>query len=514
MRDTAILIVGAGPTGLNLALRLARRGVAFEIIDRNSGPGQQSRAMAVHARTLELYRQIGLADEIVSRGIKIEAMHVREGGSDIGRLDFKDIGQGLSPYPFVLSFPQDEHEGLLVETLRERGVEIGWNISLTGLSQDAEGVDATLDDGRGQRIIRVDYLCGCDGARSRTREALGLQFPGGTYAHRYFVADATLNEAIPNEAMDHKAIVTDGTMSIGADSFVLRLPVRSSGMTRLIGQMPASADDKPTPGFEDVRPVVEPLLGLSVREVNWFSTYRVHHRVTDHFRVGRCFLAGDAGHVHSPAGGQGMNTGIGDAVNLAWKLADVVQGRAAPAILATYESERIAFARSLVASTDRAFQSIVSGGVVGRLVRGWLIPHLFPFITGFAAGRRAVFKVVSQVRIAYEDSALSQGKAGDIHGGDRLPWLAGSSTDNFDPLCSADWQVHVYGEVSAKFRQAAASVNMPLHAFGWSDAAAKAGLAENAAYLIRPDSYVAQALPTQDADALLAYVETHALQLA
>jgi 2-polyprenyl-6-methoxyphenol hydroxylase-like FAD-dependent oxidoreductase len=158
------------------------------------------------------------------------------------------------------------------------------------------------------------------------------------------------------------------------------LPVRSRGMQRLIGILPddASADA----GFEAVRPVLEPLLGIEVEQVNWFSTYRVHHRVAGQFRTNRCFIAGDAAHIHSPAGGQGMNTGIGDAINLSWKLAHVLQGRADAALLDTYEAERIVFARKLVATTDRAFKLVVSEGAGGQLLRSWLLPHVFPLLTG------------------------------------------------------------------------------------------------------------------------------------
>jgi hypothetical protein len=206
---------------------------------------------------------------------------------------------------------------------------------------------------------------------------------------------------------------------LAANTFALMLPVRSRGMQRLIGILPDDAP--PEPDFDTVRPILEPLFGIRVEQVNWFSTYRVHHRVAAHFRVSRCFLSGDAAHIHSPAGGQGMNTGIGDAINLAWKLAHVLQGRANAGLLDTYEAERIVFARKLVATTDRAFQLIVSQGTGGQLLRHWLLPHVAPVLSGFAAARRTLFKTVSQVLIHYPDSPLSGGRAGEVIGGDRLP---------------------------------------------------------------------------------------------
>ena len=498
---TQVLIVGAGPTGLVLAISLARRGVAVRIIDKNSGPGQASRAMAVHARTLEFYRQLGFAEVVVNLGIKIDTIHLREAGEDIAQLPLKDIGAGLSPYPFVLAFPQDDHERFLVEQLRADGVEVEWNTELESFTQDEWGVRAVLERDRERIPCSSAWLCGCDGARSRVRESLKLDFSGGTYDHLYYVADVHTAGPPNQDLLGH----------LGANTFALMLPVRSRGMQRLIGIMPPSAP--PGAGFDAVRPMLESLLGIQVEQLNWFSTYRVHHRVAAHFRAGRCFIAGDAAHIHSPAGGQGMNTGIGDAVNLAWKLAHVLQGRAHAALLDTYEAERIVFARKLVATTDRAFQLIVSQGAGGQLLRSWLLPHVFPVLAGFAAARRTLFKTLSQVQIHYPDSPLSGGRAGEIIGGDRLPWVAtGDGHDNFAALQTLDWQLHVYGRVEHTLAAAAQALRLPLHAYPWSEAAAQAGLLQDAAYLIRPDMHVALALPRQEADTLQAMAERFTLR--
>ena len=498
-----ILVVGAGPTGLVLALCLARRGVAVRIIDQADGPGLASRAMVVHARTLEFYRQLGFARQVQDLGIPIHALHLRDHGHDTASVALGDIGAGLSPYPFVLSFPQDQHEGLLVDQLRAAGVEVEWNTALEHFVQDEWGVRATLLQGEPADGLRtntsVAYLCGCDGAHSRTRHALGIDFSGGTYDHLYYVADVHTSSA-------NRDIVAH----LDANSFTLMLPVRAAGMQRLIGIVPqaGSADANANTIFDDVRPQVESMLGIAVEQVNWFSTYRVPHRVAARFRHNRCFVAGDAAHVHSPAGGQGMNTGIGDAVNLAWKLAQVLQGRANTALLDTYEDERIAFARKLVTTTDRAFQLIVAQGAGGQLLRNWLVPHVLPALAGFDAARRALFKTVSQIRIHYHHSGLSVGRAGDIVGGDRLPWVAGhdgdddDGHDNFAPLQTLDWQLHVYGAVDPQLAALATALHLPLRAWPWSEAAEHAGLLEDAAYLVRPDMHVALALPRQETDVL------------
>ena len=496
MPERNVLIVGAGPTGLALALELARRGVPFRIVERHDGPGQASRAMAVHARTLEFYRQLGFADEVVARGFKMERAHLREGDHEVASFAFGDLGEGLSPYPFVLSFPQDEHERLLIAKLEEAGTAVEWGTELVGLENGEERVRATLRRGGAEESCEVAYLCGCDGAHSAVREGLGLGFPGGTYEQMFYVADVEASGAPAGG---------DINAYLGADQLCLVFPIRTSGMQRLIGILPEELKGREGLVFDDVRPYAERLTGLTVRTVNWFSSYHVHHRVADRFRVGRAFIAGDAGHIHSPAGGQGMNTGIGDAVNLAWKLDAVLSGRATPAILDTYEPERIAFARLLVSTTDRAFTSIVGRDTRGHIVRTLLIPNLGPFLLGFSAVRRAAFRLVSQIRINYRESPLSVGSAGDVEGGDRLPWV--EEAHNFEPLRSLDWQAHVYGEAGERLRAFAASRSLAVHAFAWGEGARAAGLERDALYLVRPDGHVAFASGEQDVAGLERFLD-------
>ena len=498
--DPPILIVGAGPTGLVLALRLRRHGVPFRIVDQASGPGQQSRALAVQARTLEFYRQLGLADRAVAAGTVVEHIRMREGGADVARVSLAGMGGAMSPYPFVLCLPQDEHERLLVDALEAQGVAVEWQTRLTGLVQGREGVSGTLSGPDGEERAAFAYIAGCDGARSMVREALGVAMEGGTYERLYYVADVK-----PRAPMSPELV---GAFDSGG--FALSFPSRKGVNQRLIGFVPEGREANPT--FEDVRPSAERLLGVDVDEVNWFSTYRVHHRVAARFREGRCFLLGDAGHLHSPVGGQGMNTGIGDAVNLSWKLAHVVQRRAPETLLETYEPERIGFARALVATTDRAFQVVADTGLVGNVMRGFVMPTLFPAATAFEGARHTMFRVISQIRIAYSGSALSESRAGGIAGGDRLPWLA--EADNFAPLASLEWQVHVFGEPPAEFAAAAQALGLPVHGFAWSGAAKSAGFADGAAYLLRPDGYVALAQRRPDGAALKAYVKRRGLSFA
>ncbi|MEO9168219.1 MAG: FAD-dependent monooxygenase [Aestuariivirga sp.] len=494
MNDTPVLIIGAGPSGLLLALRLAHHGVAFRIIDKNSGPGLASRAMVVQARTLEFYDQLGLADKIINQGIIIETFHIQHKGREAATLNFSNYGQGLSPYPFALSFPQDDHERLLAEELKSAGQEVEWNTSLQDLKQDGALVTATILKNEKSQTAQFQYACGCDGAHSKTREQLGLEFSGGTYQHVFYVADVK-----PAGGTDVKAKVC-----MSDDGFALQFPIRSTGMSRLIGVAPAAVEHMEHPSFADLQNLPERLLNIQVQKVNWFSTYHVHHRVAAHFKVGRVFLLGDAGHVHSPAGGQGLNTGLGDAVNLSWKLAQVLNKHASPALLESYEPERIAFARKLVASTDRFFSFMVSGNIQPRITRNFVVPYVLPLLMKFSGFRRFAFKTISQIMIDYRLSPLSQGKAGNVQAGDRLPFVA--SLDNFRSLRNLDWQVHIYGTASPECSALCSKLGLTLVTFAFTQDAMQAGLEKDALYLIRPDMHVAFASQIQNANALQEYV--------
>ena len=488
-RDTEVPIAGAGPTGLVLALWLERLGVRVRVIDRTAEPGTTSRALAVQARTLELYRQIGLAAAVAERGRRVVAATFWVAGRRRARAVFGKLGANLSPFPYALVFPQDEHERLLVDRLAERGVAVERRTELLGFEETTGRVLARLQtaDGR-EEICEAAYVVGCDGAHSTVRERLGIGFSGGTYAHLFYVAD-----------VEGSGQAMNGELHVGLDraDFVAVFPLCGEGRVRLVGTVREDAAHRQESlTWEDVSRRAIGWMEIGVRRVHWFSTYRVHHRVADRFQKGRAFLLGDAAHVHSPVGGQGMNTGIGDAVNLAWKLAAVVRGRAGERLLASYEPERIAFARRLVATTDRAFTAVTSSGAVARWVRLNVVPTVMPLLLHFAAWRRLMFRTVSQTAVNYRGSSLSEGRAGGVHGGDRLPWVEAepnASADNFTPLESMDWQVHVYGDASPQIQAMCRERNLPLHVFPWRPETGRAGLRRNAVYLVRPDGYVALA---------------------
>ena len=501
--NTNVLIVGAGPTGLVLALWLTRLGVRVRIIDKTAEPGTTSRALAVQARTLEFYSQIGLAETVVQRGRKTIAANLWVAGKRAARAVLGEMGVGLSPFPYALIFPQDEHERLLIEHLVEGGVQVERRTELTAFEDTGSGVIAHLQSSDGkQETCEAAYIAGCDGAHSVVRQSLQIGFAGGIYDHLFYVADVQASGATMN-----------GELHIALDSsdFLVVFPLKTEGQARLIGTVRQQAEEQRDLSWDDVNTRVLAWISIDVQRVNWFSTYRVHHRVAAHFSKGRAFLLGDAAHIHSPVGGQGMNTGIGDAVNLAWKLAAVVRGRAEATLLDSYEPERIAFARRLVATTDRAFTAVTSSGTLARFIRLHLVPLLLAPVYSFKAARSFMFRTVSQTAVNYRESSLSGGRAGTVHGGDRLPWVKLEDSDNFAPLTSLDWQVHVYGEATAELETACQDRKLPLHVFPWNAAARRSGLLRNAVYLVRPDGYVALADRDGGALAVLSYLKERKL---
>lgn len=497
--NPCVLIIGAGPTGLVLALWLTRLGIAVRIIDKSSEAGTTSRALAVQVRTLEFYRQLGIADLVIRGGVKIAGVNFWVKGAKAARVPFQRIGEGLSPYPFVLVFPQDAHEQLLVEQLNGLGVNVERGTELIGFEQRRESVRATLKQANGaEELCEAAYLAGCDGASSTVREQLNIGFPGGSYAGLFYVAD-----------VEAAGPVTDGELHVDLEDadFVLVFPLKGKSRLRLVGTVREPPDDEHARlSFDDVRGRAVEHLKLNVLKVNWFSTYQVHHRVASRFREGRAFLLGDAAHIHSPVGGQGMNTGIGDAVNLAWKLAAVLKGDSVARLLDSYELERIAFARRLVATTDRIFTIVTKRGPIAQFVRTKVAPLLAPALFRLPPLRGFFFRTASQISIHYRDSPLSAGAAGLVRGGDRLPWVETEpGKDNFIPLASLAWQVHVYGTPGVGMAKGCAELKLPLHSFAWQPAMRRAGLKKAALYLIRPDGYVALADPQPNPERLRNY---------
>lgn len=416
-----VLIVGAGPTGLMLANQLVRHGLTPLIIDKNSGPSVHSKALGVQARTLEIYAQLGIADKAVELGKKANGANVWVSGKRAARLPLGDIGKDLSPFPFLLVLSQDENERLLGDALRERGTEVHWNTELAGLEQQADQVSVTLKNAEGNTFeVKAKWVAGCDGARSAVRSLNDIDFQGAPYEHVFFVADTQVTGPM---------LLGELNIFLWRERFHLFFPMRGTDHWRVVGILPAELRGRTNLDFESVRPSLSRETGSSIAfgSCNWFSTYRIHHRRAARFRERRCFLLGDAAHIHSPVGAQGMNTGLQDAYNLGWKLALVGTGRASASLLDSYESERIPVANRLLQTTDRAFSLIVSDHWLAGLFRTKIVSKLAAFAMRQERVRRFAFRTIAQVNIAYPDSSLSQNLSSMPSGapvaGDRFPWM-------------------------------------------------------------------------------------------
>jgi 2-polyprenyl-6-methoxyphenol hydroxylase-like FAD-dependent oxidoreductase len=493
--DAPVLIAGAGPTGLTLALWLTKLGVPVRIIDKLAAPARYSRALGVQARTLELYRQIDrLADDVIRAGLKVEGANFWTSGRKAAHVRFGDIGAGLSPFPFVLTLAQDKHERLLIDHLERLGVTIERSTELLRFDQTGDRVRAVLGrDGR-EEICEVPFVAGCDGAHSAVREAIGTTFEGGTYSRLFYVAD--VDAAGP--AVDY-----DVHVELDKADLLALFPMDGRTRIRMVGTIRDDAGgQRDDVTFEDVSTRAIERMKLRIDRVNWFSTYRVHHRVAGRFRDRRAFLLGDAAHVHSPVGAQGMNTGIGDAINLAWKLAAVLRG-APDSLLDTYATERMAFARRLVNTTDRIFTIASKPGPIAAFVRTKIAPRVIPILFRLGFMRRFFFRTVSQIAINYRHSAVSGGKAGRIHGGDRWPF---SSTMR--------WQVHVHGQPRPGVAEACEAAGVELHRFEFTRESRKCGLKRDALYVLRPDSYVGFADASGEPARLRDYLRTRPYRLA
>ena len=512
--DTEVLIVGAGPTGLMLANQLGRRGVSALIIDRHAGPSLQTRALGVQARTLEIYSWLGIAERALQLGKRGTGANLWAEGRKMARVPLGEIGQSLSPYPFLLILGQDDNERIMGDRLRDWGMSVQWNTELVGLEQQPGHVTATLKQPDGAiRKVSAAWVAGCDGARSAVRELSGITFPGAPYEHVFFVADTQVTGAmVPDEL----------NVYLWREGFHLFFPMLGTNHWRVVGILPPNLRGRDDLAFEEVIPSVrrEAGAGLSFETCTWLSTYRIHHRCAERFRDRRCFLLGDAAHIHSPVGAQGMNTGLQDAYNLAWKLALVVSARAGVALLDSYEDERIPVARRLLSTTDRAFSLIVSDNWLAGLFRTRALVKVMAFAMRFDRVRKLAFRTISQTGIHYRNSTLSESRAGlpeaAPRAGDRFPWLRlkflpeGPAEDLFGKLDDTRFNLIVIGQPAPPDGMPGLGDLLRIHSVpGDPDndrELARAHIPRPSFYLLRPDGHVGLAGLHLEAAAAIRYV--------
>ncbi|MCG3041422.1 FAD-dependent monooxygenase [Streptomyces sp. S1A] len=375
---TDVVIVGAGPTGLALAAHLASAGVAFLLLDRLPQGAGTSRAGVVHARTLETLEPVGAAAPLVERGLRVTRFGVSRGRHRLATVAFDGLP---TPYPYALMLPQHETEAVLrgrVRSLSGDRAPVRRPYTVTGLGQEPGGVTVTVDGPRGTQTVRAAYAVGADGMRSTVREAAGIGYRGGRYAQSFVLADVR---------MDWRPGREEVSMLFGPDGPALVAPLPGD-VFRLVAAVPEA------PGEPDAALVQRVLDERAdgqgrVGELLWGSRFHAHHRIADRYRAGRIVLAGDAAHVHSPAGGQGMNIGIQDAGALGRALADILLRGADPdARLDAYERERRPAAERVIAFTDRLTRAVTARSLpvrAGRDVTLRLLGHVPAWRTRLAA---------------------------------------------------------------------------------------------------------------------------------
>ena len=494
---TDVLIVGAGPVGLSLALELARRGIRFRLIDQSAGPSTTSKAVGVHARTMEIFETLGLAERMISEGVIVRHGSFHLEGGKLLELSFGELS---TMYPYVLCLPQSVTEGILIDELERLGARVERNTRLESFEQASEGVHALVAGADGERHIASRFLVGCDGAHSTVRHALGLEFHGAPYPEQLILADVKVETPLSREAMH---------LFFHSDGLVAWFPL-PSGRFRIIADVskryPDAPDRIPSPTMEEFQQIVSQRVSTpaTLSDPAWLASFRVHHRKVSQYRQGRVFVAGDAAHIHSPAGGQGMNTGIQDAVNLAWKLALAVQGKATEDLLDSYSAEREPIARAVLALSDRMTKVAMATGV-GAAVRDVALPLL----AGLHAVQSKMIREISQLVVNYRGSSIVgedwHGHDVELKPGDRAPWVEPVSTPGFQLLIFPGETGDAHGlteMLSALQPSLGATVVVTRHPYtAWNGETAvddedgsiarRYGVHGTCAWLIRPDGYIA-----------------------
>ncbi|WP_349340929.1 FAD-dependent monooxygenase [Plantactinospora sp. B6F1] len=417
--DIDVLVVGAGPTGLALAAQLRAFGARVRIIDRQVDRVHESRALAIQPRTLEVLDGLGVTPELIRRGnqtVRLQ-MHFND---RILPVPLFDIGTTDTAYPYLLFLSQAETERVLGEHLDAAGIPVQRGAALTALDEAEDTVVCTVRHAdRQDEQVRASYVVGCDGAHSTVRRLADIAFRGAVYPQTFVLADLEVDGIEPGAA--HVFVSPRGMLFF--------FPLAAPASWRMLAMRPRTDSSPPDQQvtLDQVQALSDTYTAgrLRLYDPLWMTNFRLHNRGAARYRSGRLFLAGDAAHIHSPAGAQGMNTGIQDAVNLGWKLAFVVRGVATPGLLDTYETERAPVGRAVLRFTDRAFTVATSTNPILRQLRARLVPRIAPLALRIKPARAYGFRAISQLAIHYRRSAASTDQPGaprrGPRAGDRLP---------------------------------------------------------------------------------------------
>jgi 2-polyprenyl-6-methoxyphenol hydroxylase-like FAD-dependent oxidoreductase len=490
---TDVLIAGAGPVGLTMASELTRYGLSVRLIDKNMQRTDKSKAIVLWARTLELIDRMSphSADRFIEAGLKAESANIHSGKETIGRADMKDVD---SKYKFVLMIPQSETERVLEEHLATFNVKAERQTELLDFTENADGVSCVLKHAGGnEETTEASWLIGADGAHSIVRHKLNKEFHGSTLLSDWILADLHLTGVQGPPAINlywH----SDGILALfplqGTRYRIIANVGESSG--------PIGEGNHPAPTLEEIQPILDARGpgGIQASDPVWLSNFSINERKVEDYRSGRVFVAGDAAHVHSPAGGQGMNTGMQDAFNLTWKLALVSRGLCHPEpLLSSYSLERSPIAKLLLEFTGKATAAAIMQGGVKQYIRN----HVASLVLGFAPAAHAMTNVLSEITVGYSDSPLNahtQHAHGGVKPGKRAP-----IRQNEPPVGSGDTPRFA---LFAESNDMAAGLLQKYSSF--LEATPRAPFSSDSLSLVRPDGYVALSTKSGDWNAVEAYL--------
>ena len=482
-----VLIAGAGPVGLVMAIELARYGVAVRIIDKAPQRTDKSKALVIWSRSLELLARAGCSAALVDAGYKVNSVNISAHGKSIAHFTLEGLP---TAYPYALMIPQSDTERILDEFLKSLGVKIDRTVELTRFTASNDKVVSTLRHADGaEEIAETSWLIGCDGAHSTVRHQLGMEFHGETSLINWILADVHL-ENIPRVPEINVVWHSDGllaTFPIAEDRYRIIADV---------GVVPENSNPSAEPTLEEVQAILDRRFPGGVRATNpiWLSSFRINERKVTDYRAGRVFLAGDAAHVHSPAGGQGMNTGMQDACNLAWKLALVVRGIGSESLLDSYSAERSPIGDQVLNETGRVTSMATLTGKVVQSLRN----HAVALVLGLPMIRKFAADATSEISIGYPHSPLNaSGGHRDPLPGTRAPIRAteppvgAGNIPLFALFAEPDGMPSKFPERYASLLEL--RLRDPYHPGGM--------------WLIRPDGYTALAAKEGDWNAVTAYLD-------